>query len=233
MINKEALEYLVGLAKVEIIEVDGQPYSTKPIYHVKEPSPAAICISTLTGLVDYVKSGVDGMDLPQIIHIASPTEVKLYSEIKPDMARDNFITCTAQTPKIIMNQFVDMETFNIMLQSCFDGNEDSENILKIIGNIKEENVNNFGDDGVSQSVVAKVGIATVADIKLPNPVILAPFRTFAEVEQPASKFVFRMQTGPKAALFEADGGAWKQTAMVLIKDYLEKALTGCDVKIIA
>lgn len=61
---------------------------------------------------------------------------------------------------------------------------------------------------------------------MPNPVYLAPYRTFAEIEQPVSKFVFRMESGPKAALFEADGGAWKNEAILKIKEYLQKELSG-------
>jgi hypothetical protein len=81
-----------------------------------------------------------------------------------------------------------------------------------------------GDDGVSQAIQAKVGVATVATVQVPNPVVLAPFRTFVEVDQPESELIFRMQNGPRCALFEADGGAWKLTAMRNIKDYLHAAL---------
>jgi hypothetical protein len=82
-------------------------------------------------------------------------------------------------------------------------------------------------------VTAKSGISTVENVIVPNPVMLCPFRTFAEVEQPESEFVFRMQTGFKAALFEADGGKWKLYAMQNVKAYLEEKLAGCNVKIIS
>ncbi|OSA97223.1 hypothetical protein B2H85_16310, partial [Clostridium botulinum] len=55
-------------------------------------------------------------------------------------------------------------------------------------------------------------------------VALAPYRTFPEVQQPTSKFIFRMQQGPKAAIFEADGGAWRNQAMQSIKAYLQEEL---------
>ena len=32
----------------------------------------------------------------------------------------------------------------------------------------------------------------LADVIVPNPVLLAPYRTFQEIEQPFSNFVFRM-----------------------------------------
>lgn len=233
MFDRSALEFLFGQIETKVIEVDGQSYSTKQIHHVKEPAPAPLEISTLTGLVDYIKSEVDNMDLPQIVHIVSPTEVRLYSEIKPDMARNCYIKCEAELPSLTFGQFMNVENFNIMLQSGFVQEVDAAAVLKVVGNIKEEKVKSIGDDGVSQSVTAKAGIATVADIKVPNPVLLKPYRTFIEVEQPASNFVFRMKDGPMAALFEADGGAWKSEAMNYIKQYLDKELEGCSVRIIS
>src|SRR5690606_31882265 len=115
-------------------------------------------------------------------------------------------------------------SFNILLQSCFVDNSHRASLLSIVGNIQEENVATVGDNGTSQQVTAKTGIATLAPVILPNPVMLKPFRTFVEIPQPESGFVFRMQSGPKAALFEADGGEWKITAMQSIREYLDKQL---------
>ena len=108
-----------------------------------------------------------------------------------------------------------------MMQSSFVDNEDKALILKVVGNVQEKNVSEAGDDGVTQTVVMKTGVATLENVIVPNPVTLAPFRTFPEIEQVDSEFVFRMQSGPRAALFEADGGAWKNEAMRRIKEWLE------------
>lgn len=61
----------------------------------------------------------------------------------------------------------------------------------------------------------------VENILDPNPVSLRPYRTFTEVEQPSSSFIFRAKTGPRFALMEADGGAWRSKAMKNIKAFLE------------
>jgi len=49
------------------------------------------------------------------------------------------------------------------------------------------------------------------------------------VEQPDSAFVFRMKQsegrGVECAIFEADGGAWKNAAMRKIKGYLQSELS--------
>lgn len=46
-------------------------------------------------------------------------------------------------------------------------------------------------------------------------------RNMAEVEQTSSSFIFRAKTGPRFALMEADGGAWRSKAMKNIKAFLE------------
>jgi len=100
--------------------------------------------------------------------------------------------------------------------------------------ITEDEVKQLGDDGVSQSITVKGGVARRENVEVPNPVILAPYRTFPEIEQPESRFIFRMRTGPQAALYEADGGAWRNEAMARIKDWLEEQLALFDyVKIIS
>ena len=72
-----------------------------------------------------------------------------------------------------------------------------------------------------------VGVATKAAAIVPNPVELIPYRTFQEVGQPASKFVFRIGENndiPIFKLIEAEGGIWKNEAVSNIKRYLTEAL---------
>ncbi|MEB9817123.1 hypothetical protein P4K18_27225, partial [Bacillus cereus] len=97
-------------------------------------------------------------------------------------------------------------------------------VLQVVGTVVENDVKEIGDDGVSQAVTVKTGVASRGNAKVPNPVQLSPYRTFVEVEQPESKFVFRMREGARCGLFEADGGAWKLEAMNNIKEYLKEAL---------
>lgn len=51
-------------------------------------------------------------------------------------------------------------------------------------------------------------------------VTLAPYRTFQEVEQPVSQFVFRVDNKRNVTLAEADGGMWKLDARRTVKQYL-------------
>lgn len=227
MINKEALQYLVNLGVLEdpIVKTDIGVYTKTGLTRLKLPKAMALEVSTLTGFVDYVKSNFDATSEKLLVHVDSPSRIYLYSPLNPDRERECYIEAAAILPNNIQfDRFLDVEQFNIMLQSSFVDNNDRSLILKVIGNIKEEGIRQIGDDGVSQAATIKTGVASVNDVVVPNPVVLAPYRTFPEVIQPESKFIFRMQSGPKAAIFEADGGAWRNEAMKRIKNYLAEAL---------
>lgn len=236
MYTEDALKYLVGLRDAKVLDIDGKKFTTKDVYRITDPIPAALEITTLTALVDYIKSGLDKKSSENLlIHVKSPEKVVLYSELRKDYKRESYIECNALLPNNTrFNNFVSTDKFNIMLQSAFVDNTDKTLLLKVTGNIQENVIKQTGDDGVSQSAVVKTGVASVQEVVVPNPVTLAPYRTFPEIQQPESKFIFRMQSGPEAALYEADGGAWKNEAMQSIKSYLQENLEGLDnIKIIS
>jgi len=222
---KEAIQYIVGLGDTKIEKVGGQQFSTNRLNLIEDPTPSPLQVRSLSGLVEYLQSEFDKDQFAQrMVHVVSPTEVVAFSSYNGNYKRNDYIEANALLPSFTFDRFYDSEDFIIKLQSAFVKNNDRDIMLKVVGNIKEEAVQTVGDDGVSQSVVAKTGVATVGNVLVPNPVVVAPYRTFVEVNQPESEFIFRMRKGPECALFEADGGAWKLAAMRNIKEYLETAL---------
>ncbi|BBM17347.1 hypothetical protein G15_0990 [Enterococcus avium] len=191
------------------------------VFNAEEP----LVLNTLSGFVKYVQSNLDRQDESLIIHVKNESAVYLKGLIAGDGSREKLAVAQAIIPKFDFNYFMDTEEFNIALQSKFVLNSDRQILLQVIGNISEENVKKTGDDGVSQAVTINQGVASKADVKVPNPVILAPYRTFLEVEQPESQFIFRMKDGPRGAIFEADGGAWRNQAIVNIREYLKEQLS--------
>jgi hypothetical protein len=220
---REAIQYVVDLGNTRLEKIGNRTFSTQPMHVVKQPLPSTLEVNSLSGLVGFLKSKFDG-DEKLLVHVETPTLVTVSSVLNEDSNRKELIKSKALLPNFTFDRFHDTEDFNIRLQSCFVKNEDRDIMLQVVGNIREEKVNTIGDDGVSQSVTAKIGVATLSQVQVPNPVSLAPYRTFVEVQQPESNFVFRMQNGPKCALFEADGGAWKLEAMKRIEAYLDEAL---------
>ncbi len=230
-----AIEKVLKLSKhtapIQTVEIDGRTYTTADLSKINKPLIGNIEVHNLSGIVEYLKSDFD-KQLPVIIHVISPTKVDVLTGLNGDLNRSTLISATALLPRIRFNEYYDVESFNILLQSCFVPNNqttellnDRETVLRLVGNIKDEQVMEFGDNGISQQVSAKTGVATVENVPVPNPVHLKPFRTFVEIEQPVSSFVLRMRKGPEAALFEADGGAWKVTAIAEIKAYFEGLLS--------
>ena len=227
MINQEALKYLVNLGeeKDPIVMLDQGTFTKASLSRVKEAKASVLTVSTLTGLVDYIKSDLDKLPEKLLIQVISPREVALYSPLNADREREQYISAEAILPdNVVYDRFIGTEQFNIMLQSAFVDVGTKSALLKYTGLIQDEAVKTTGDDGVSQQVTVKTGVASVGQAIVPNPVELAPYRTFPEVEQPISKFIFRMQEGPRAALYEADGGAWRNKAILSIKQYLQEEL---------
>lgn len=226
MIDRSFIEKIEELSKVEILDVCGLPYSTKKLSLVDDPTPDALCISTLTGIVDYVQlNGLE--DDAHFIHVG-PASAKVI-DVKQTKFGGWKIRLIAEViqNKFSFGNFYDVEAFNIALQAHFVQNDATRSILAVVGNLSDGLVRSFNDDGITQEVTAKVGITRKENMAVPNPVTLHPYRTFLEVEQPASQFVFRMRSGdksPSCALFEADGGLWKNEAIQNIKAWLRERL---------
>ncbi len=231
---KEALSYLVGLGesdmKIEKVTLpDGteQVYSNKRLERLSKHIPTAkqIEMSTLTSLVDYIKGNIDTMAKRMVVHVKSPEEVCLFSQLNEHREREHLVSVLAKVPEFRYGTFIDNETFIINVQAKFieDEKTDKSLLLKFAGTVEQEGVASYGDDGVTQKATIRNGIASKTDAIVPNPVKMRPYRTFIEVEQPVSEFIFRIKDsgGVGCALFEADGGAWKNAAMKNIKDYLE------------
>ncbi len=226
---KEALQYIVGMSAPSIQEINGQTYSDKPMGRISySPKAEAIKMTTLTSLVEYIKANIDSMSDRMIIHVKSPTSIHLYSQLDQDRVREYLVKVDAQVPEFRYGNYMDHESFLIALQSKFISNDDRELLMKFAGTVENSSLAQYGDDGITQKATIKTGIASKGDAIVPNPVKLRPFRTFIEVEQPESAFVFRMREGGRGeiecAIFEADGGAWKNAAMRSIKEYLQFVL---------
>jgi hypothetical protein len=224
---KEVFKYVVDLAKPEILEIGGQTYSDKSLNRISyNPKATEINMTTLSSLVDYIRSGIDTMQGKMVVHVKSPTYVSMYSALDHERKRENMVEVNVKLPEFAFDRFIDHESFCIALQSKFIPTEDRALLLKFAGTVEAGTVAEYGDDGITQKATIKTGIAAKSDAIVPSPVKLKPFRTFVEVDQPWSQFIFRMQgdRNIQCALFEADGGAWKLEAMESIKEYLKERL---------
>ncbi|HFR3629149.1 TPA: hypothetical protein ACHVD4_000163 [Streptococcus suis] len=233
---KAALEYAVELNQhgLEIVTAgDGTEYydanKTRMVELDPKRYPRTLELSTLTSLVEYLKSDLNGMqDQRLIVAVEKNDEVCVWSENDEFEHRTLLVDVKARVPELTFGRFISSEQFNIMLQSNFIDDADRGALLDFASALKIENGAEIEDNGVSQVATVKNGVASLAKGKVPNPVDLRPYRTFNEVEQPASKFVFRIDKNAQMALFEADGKRWVQEAVGNIATYLKAELTDLE-----
>jgi hypothetical protein len=159
-----------------------------------------------------------------MIVVDNPREVYVYTEDDELEKRTLLINIEADLPQLSFGRFMPADEFNIMLQSKFLDAHDRENVIDFASHLVVEAGQDIEDDGISQITTVKAGVASRQKAKAPNPVTLAPYRTFLEVEQPASDFILRLNKNANLALFEADGGFWKLQAVRLVKNYLSENL---------
>lgn len=246
MIEK-AMNWIERHTMPNIREIDGIQWTDKQLSRVQNIiSMDKVEFFTLTSLVEYLQSGVDvPNEFAQhiFINVAAPDHVLVYSEAnkKNHYSRTDIADVRAMLPVVKTGKWVDQTEFCIMLRANFIDSDykdedstvllpdtDKDALIRVASNIVSGTIAQYEDTGISQKATIKTGIQEAEDKLLPDKVTLRPFRTFMEVEQPKSEFLFRAQDdrhdGVQLALHEADGGRWKLDAMAAVKQYLAGAL---------
>ena len=240
----KAMEWIRTNMPPQLHNIEGTMWSDKPLQRIKDVQKfQPVSFTTLTGLVDYLKSR---KDVPNafidhiFVSVVSPARIEVYSGIKKEnfYERSSIATVDAVIPKVRIGEWLEQSAFCILLRSCFVDNRDEQEglladtnrdaLIGVASNIVSGTIAEYEDTGISQKATLKTGIQESEDKLLPEKVTLRPYRTFLEVEQPKSEFIFRAQDsrggGVQLALYEADGGRWKMDAMRAVKEYLAEQL---------
>lgn len=192
--------------------------------------PCTLEFHTLQSLCDYItqKYDVDFMHGQAFLHVESPYTVRLLCEAEIDYGNRCSLAVAncLQDGGQMFGKWLSGEEFMIKIQALFaQGAGDWDAVTKACAGIKKQEGVEYKDNGVTQTVAVQSGVSLATTKKLPNPVELAPYRTFAEIEQPVSKFILRVTDSrgePQIGLFEADGGTWKIEAVSRIAKWLKE-----------
>lgn len=227
----EGLQKLADLIKTETISVAGARadlVSTRQLYNLplpEEPGYPTARLTTLDGLLEFVYLNPG---LGKFIRCAATSVELVGDEFGIKRQRDVYASVTCPAPAFQFGNHIDLETFRVQLLTRFVPTDDSEQILKFISSLNDESARSISDDGVSQSVAARVGVASMAKVDVPSPCALRPIRTFCEIEQPLGTFVFRLKKNNagnlEAALFEVYTD-WQRAAAIDLVDYLKARLS--------
>lgn len=241
-ITRDFLNGILALDAQHELDYQGRKFVDRQMIPLPQEAMAKpLSTSTLTSIVDYIRSNTDVTALPAnskfVVHIAGHNSVELCKELNSDKERDHLLSVSFEGSNFPYARFLPIENFIINLQSLFVQDDNTAALLEFVSSVKDDSSVEQTDDGVSQKVQARNGISLAKNVKTPNPVYLKPYRTFSEIDQPQSAFVFRLRKddaqGVSAALFEADGAAWKHEAILAIEKYLANELNGLPVIILA
>lgn len=228
---KDAIDRIVELAKPYTIKTDdGRRYCTTYLREVKPevPSPDRYSVDTLEALVKLIRTeGIDQsprlyvrVDSARRVMVDTTYTHKEYAEF----SRLPLYEAVSDVPSISVNQSISQERAIVELQSLYAVTEDRDYLLSLLSRIDVNQGVSSVDNGISQEVSVRTG-AVLKEQQTVQPIVhLQPYRTFLEVEQPASDFLLRLDKEGRPALYEADGGAWKLEAKRSIAAYLGEQL---------
>lgn len=225
---KEAIQEIVKLAGPKTFEIGGEHFASQDLCRIdpKKDFPERITLTGLDSLCKLVRNEANGLFAARqvLIQVVSYNTVQVFTALDDEMDRCYLYQCRADTPEAKTDRWLDHEAAVIQLQSMYIPNEDTAYLLNLLSSVSKDSKVTTLDNGVTQTVEARKGVALMGNVQVKPRVSLKPFRTFLEVEQPESEFILRLNDNGEINLIGADGGAWKLEAVRSIAAYFEENL---------
>ena len=228
---RDAIDRIVGLAAPYMMEANGHTFCSKALVEVKadEYAPTAYEVDTLDALVKLILT--EGLTLGRRLYarVDSARKVTVTTtynggELRNPYQRFPLYEAVSDVPVVTIGYSMSQEQAIVELQSLYAVTPDRDYLLSLLSRIDVNQGVSSMDNGISQEVSVKTG-AVLKEQTMVQPIVhLQPYRTFLEVEQPASDFLLRLDKEGHPALYEADGGAWKLEAKRSIAAYLAEKL---------
>lgn len=226
----DAIDKILAISQAhKLTDEDGRDFFSKKVYPNVPPMPDYIQVSSLHGIVDWVKT--EGkVYADKFVHVCSPTDVQVWGALdKIWMTRRAYVRSTVSKCAFPFGRALDIEEFIISVQCYFCDNPDKKAMINFISQITAHEVATAHDDGIAQTVTVKNEMGR-ADRASFNPIVeLKPYRIFREVQQPRGQFLLRLSKGsegrlPDVTLHDADGDHWQHEAVQNIYDWLVERL---------
>lgn len=228
---KDAINRIVELATPYTLETrDGHQFCSTYLREVKPEVelPARYSVDTLEALVKLIRT--EGVAQAPLLYVRVDSARRVMVDTTythkeyAEFSRLPLYEAVSDVPSISVNESISQERAIVELQSLYAITEDRDYLLSLLSRIDVNQGVSSVDNGISQEVSVKTG-AVLKEQQTVQPIVhLQPYRTFLEVEQPASDFLLRLDKEGRPALYEADGGAWKLEAKRNIAAYLGEKL---------
>lgn len=228
---KDAINRIVELATPFTLETrDGRQFCSANLREVRPevPSPVRYSVDTLEALVKLIRT--EGVAQAPLLYVRVDSARRVMVDTTymhkeyAEFSRLPLYEAVSDVPSISVNESISQERAIVELQSLYAITEDRDYLLSLLSRIDVNQGVSSVDNGISQEVSVRTG-AVLKEQQTVQPIVhLQPYRTFLEVEQPASDFLLRLDKDGRPALYEADGGAWKLEAKRNIAAYLGEKL---------
>jgi hypothetical protein len=213
--------------------IEGRRYALKDLKPFLAPTPATLVLATLSGIVDAweqleVLGYAEALGMQaSVIHVRNPWEVAILSDLYGDhLQRAVLVQATPmQVTDFPFNEFVSPEEFVIAGRQGFVHTDVLAEVIGLASGLTESSVVDVNDNGIGQTVSVRRGVAGQVRVSVDAPFMLAPYRTFGELEQPFSPYIFRVKRGgperlPDVGLFAVDDPTWIGHTIASIRSFL-------------
>jgi hypothetical protein len=225
---KELVDAIQNGVKVETLKIGDEQFTSRTIYRppIVDLSERLVT-ATLQSIVDYFEHNIDGVsESPCCIHIVGPGSVRVLLDLDKENRRDVRVQAEYKNTTFEFGKKYDQTEFITRLLSQFVPTDDRRLLQGFVGGLTDDSSLRLEDDGISQKTVVKKGIQTLERAETGNGFVLAPYRTFSEVDQPESDFILRLHRVndgvPLISLHESDNQAWKIEAINRIATWFQK-----------
>lgn len=225
-------ELVKGQVEPEIIEHEGVDYvkTAQGYKQLLKPTTKKIEVNSLTGLIKMIRNSINDVDsevpniyVPLIVNVDFNCIIVM-SALNSDKTRNYLVEANPMIPSLQMGRNLSVEEMIILLSTAYIPTENTEKFISSISSLRIVEEVHFNDDGIGQTVTARQGASMNKSFQVQPIVKLKPIRTYAEIEQVESKFLFRVNKDGTVCLREADGGQWKYEVQNEIVKYLEENL---------
>lgn len=221
----QMIDKIVSLKETKTFDINGQTYTDRELTRIPPhvDRPECLTVTGLDSICKLIRTEIEMVDTVVMVQAKSYDTVEVMTTYLPDYSRNILYRAKTDAPGLHCG-WRDRETALIELRSLFLPNDGTAYLLELLSRITDDNNITTKDNGVTQTVEARQGIALNAMVDIKPRINLCPFRTFLEVEQPESEFLLRVDASRGIGLFEADGGVWKLEAKRNIAGYFTAKL---------
>lgn len=219
------IDKLVSLKDTRTFQINGQTYTDGSLTRIPPhvDRPRSIDVTGLDSICKLIRTELAKLDTIVMVQAVSYRTVEVMTTYQADFSRNFLYQAKADVPGL-REGWRGREQALIELRSLFIPNAGTTYLLDLLSRMSNDDSVSTTDNGVTQTVETRQGVALKQVEEIKPRVSLQPFRTFLEVAQPESEFLLRVDAEKGIGFFEADGGVWKLEAKRNIVRYFEEHL---------